>query len=507
MANLKIALMKSKLRFGIVLVLLIFNLSELMCSTAKLDTIAVSGKIINADPKTKKIRIIANRVGVESVNYYTEIDDSGNFVIKFTSYYPTEIRIIYDVRKANFLFLAHPGEELYVEIDYNSKKNVLESVHFKGNGSSENQKIIRFQMIADSLWPIYDNAPIVASQLNHIQFKNYMDSLNRIVLSYYNSFITSEKPNDEVKTWAYYLCQENYYSGLYSYPEWHSKSDIYKDWNIPISYFDFQKEFMPIKKEYLISTYFFSRLVNQSRAVISYLNYLSNQAKIEEKVPFNEDSVKLYGIVNYSYDPLMKQLVLAELLSSSFKKNNISMYEKYNKIINQTITESFLRNPLQKQYELTKERITNPQLASDAIIKDYKSSTVKAIFDSIATDNKNKVIYIDCWGPWCAPCLKELPYSKEMMNKLKNEAVSFVFLCIDSEKDKWKAKIAEMQLKGTHYFLNKEQSADLREVLKIDGVPFYVLINRKGLIVEKGSHLRASDLSTLQKIETLMNEK
>ncbi len=65
----------------------------------------------------------------------------------------------------------------------------------------------------------------------------------------------------------------------------------------------------------------------------------------------------------------------------------------------------------------------------------------------------------------------------------------------------------KLKLKGNHYFLDKVQSLELRETLKIEGIPFYFILNKQGSIAEKGGHLRASEPTTLKRITELLNEK
>jgi cytochrome oxidase Cu insertion factor (SCO1/SenC/PrrC family) len=97
-----------------------------------------------------------------------------------------------------------------------------------------------------------------------------------------------------------------------------------------------------------------------------------------------------------------------------------------------------------------------------------------------------------------------MPHSKKIMDDLEDKDVAFVFLCIDSEEELWKASLAEFQIGGQHYFLTKEQSTDLRAVFEIVGIPHYFLINQNGTIIEKGSHLRPDNVK--DKILDMLNK-
>ena len=122
--------------------------------------------------------------------------------------------------------------------------------------------------------------------------------------------------------------------------------------------------------------------------------------------------------------------------------------------------------------------------------------------DSILSVNKGKVIYIDCWATWCGPCKAEMPNSKVLMKQMAGKEVTFVYICIDSPEKLWKSNLSELQLEGQHYFLSDKQSNDFKKLFNVNGVPFYFLIDKNGLFVESGTHLRPGMVTN--KIEGLL---
>jgi hypothetical protein len=76
------------------------------------------------------------------------------------------------------------------------------------------------------------------------------------------------------------------------------------------------------------------------------------------------------------------------------------------------------------------------------------------------------------------------------MQEMAGKNVAFIFLCIDSRENNWKACLDEFQIGGQHIFLTKEQSIAIRESLEVVGVPYHILIDRHGNIIEKGNHLQ-----------------
>ena len=91
-----------------------------------------------------------------------------------------------------------------------------------------------------------------------------------------------------------------------------------------------------------------------------------------------------------------------------------------------------------------------------------------------------------------------------MHKKLEGKEVSFVYVGIDCKEKSWKNGVKVHQLAGQHYHLDDAQSAEIRAALDISGIPFYVLIDQNGHIIEKGSHLRPGTKETFNKIHGLL---
>lgn len=114
----------------------------------------------------------------------------------------------------------------------------------------------------------------------------------------------------------------------------------------------------------------------------------------------------------------------------------------------------------------------------------YKVDTMDYInlLANIKIANKNKAIIIDFWATWCGPCLREMPHSKKLQDEASELPVEFVYLCTSSSSDidKWKSKIAEFKIGGTHIFVEQEIESELMALFSASGFPSYVFIDNKG---------------------------
>ena len=292
------------------------------------------------------------------------------------------------------------------------------------------------------------------------------------------------------------------------YPSLHKKYNNLENLTLPIDYYDVFADILPITDSMLICG------ASLSNFTSSYYYYYARPLIFKEsggiripgkknKPPTQEeiknareiyknvrDSITLNGIVKYTPDTLLRQMVLTEYFLHELERADISAYEKYIDVIYKYVKRPLLLNPLTTYYKKTKKSIDNPKLTSDQILKATSKSSISELMDSILIKHKNKVIYIDCWAIWCGPCLAEMPNSKILMDKMKGEDLAFVYFCIDSEEKKWKALLDKNQLKGEHYLLTKRQSDDLRKIYEIAGIPHYIIIDKKGTFLGKEYNIK-----------------
>ncbi|MBQ9363692.1 MAG: TlpA family protein disulfide reductase [Bacteroidaceae bacterium] len=98
---------------------------------------------------------------------------------------------------------------------------------------------------------------------------------------------------------------------------------------------------------------------------------------------------------------------------------------------------------------------------------------------------QGKIIYVDIWGTWCAPCRENLKESWRVREALKDYDIVYLFLANNSSDEAWKSIISEYNLTGPnciHYNLPADQQSAIERYIGVNGYPTYKLIDKKGNI-------------------------
>ena len=106
------------------------------------------------------------------------------------------------------------------------------------------------------------------------------------------------------------------------------------------------------------------------------------------------------------------------------------------------------------------------------------------LMDAIISKYKGKVIVFDFWATWCAPCLDAMTKYRTVKGALRGKDVVFVYLTnVSSPQKLWEEKIKGIG--GEHYYLGKEEWDYLMDTFQFEGIPSYVIFDKKGEVRHK----------------------
>lgn len=99
-------------------------------------------------------------------------------------------------------------------------------------------------------------------------------------------------------------------------------------------------------------------------------------------------------------------------------------------------------------------------------------------------DLKGKIVLVDVWATWCAPCKAEIPFLKQLEAEFKGTDLQIVGISVDeaNDKEKWSKMIKDEQLGGIHLFAGGFTSA-FATYYKLTAIPRFMLFDRDGKII------------------------
>ncbi|MCE7934920.1 MAG: TlpA family protein disulfide reductase [Chlorobi bacterium CHB2] len=123
--------------------------------------------------------------------------------------------------------------------------------------------------------------------------------------------------------------------------------------------------------------------------------------------------------------------------------------------------------------------------APDFTLKDQNGATVKL------SQFKGKVVVLDFWATWCAPCIASIPEFKDLWSKYRSDDFVLFSISADFGEKEWKEYIAAENMDWVHGFDPGESTGPL-SVYAIEYIPDTWIIDKNGIAIAHG--LRHNDL-------------
>ena len=267
--------------------------------------------------------------------------------------------------------------------------------------------------------------------------------------------------------------------------------------------------------------------INLNTADAGQLSTLSGigQSKAEAIVAYREehgDFASIEEIMNVMGEREMNQYLYTKLVAGSLCTNDTLAFHEKRTQFDSIVKMSHLRAQVMQIYNQTKSYLKNPQPVSDNLLygefhENSKHTTrmpyMEAVYD-VLEKNHGKVIYFDFWARWCPPCLTEMEPLKQLRSKFSTNDLIIYSICVSEPKEQWEECLNEYSLKNcgiecVHVtdYLGIDNYQKIRKQWKIDRIPYYILINRKGQIIDFGATARPSNPQLVSRIEDAVNSK
>ena len=242
----------------------------------------------------------------------------------------------------------------------------------------------------------------------------------------------------------------------------------------------------PLPQFYQDSVNFYTRQLLQSLKLVSQQSmpenlvyFLRNYTRFitlsQAKTPSHQ---VMYEIGKKEYDGLYLEWACYFILKDAQEEQQ-DVSAEVQDFQNLVSTDHPLLKNLLKVEQLNQYPVMDDALLNDNLVS--QTGEPKKLLD-LVSENKGKVIYIDLWASWCAPCLLELSNSASIRDKYKDKGLVILYFSIDSKREKWHEASDRFLWEEQHsYQLREKESAFLKK-FRVKSIPRYLIIDKEGIV-------------------------
>lgn len=193
-----------------------------------------------------------------------------------------------------------------------------------------------------------------------------------------------------------------------------------------------------------------------------------------------------------------------EMGFSGWDSKNLDLLRKMDQAYSKTYPDSPLSKMLTQQivmieteYENNRRYTSGEMDAPEITLPNPQGTELKL------SNLKGKVVLVDFWASWCAPCRRENPNVVRLYKTYNNQGFEVFSVSLDEDATAWKAAIEKDGLIWSNHVSDlKGWQTPLTQVYGFQSIPHTVLLNREGKIVAVG--LRGTELE--QKLIELLKK-
>ena len=112
---------------------------------------------------------------------------------------------------------------------------------------------------------------------------------------------------------------------------------------------------------------------------------------------------------------------------------------------------------------------------------------------------QGKVVLLDFWATWCAPCREALPHIREIVNRFQGQPLVVLSVSLDEDEGKWEEFVSSNGMTWPQYWDGGFQGTIAR-LFRVKQIPHTFTIDADGVLQDE----RIGDAAIEGKIKKLL---
>lgn len=188
---------------------------------------------------------------------------------------------------------------------------------------------------------------------------------------------------------------------------------------------------------------------------------------------------QLYGAAGQVFGPgRFRDVVMGLVLYRQLLTGDAGAFAPQWAVFRAENRDSVVARGLRQQYR-QRRPLAAGQPAPSFALRDSTGRVVRL------ADLRGKVVYLEFWASWCAPCLAEFPALEPLKRHFVHQEVVFAYVSIDENPRAWRAALRRYPALGgaaSVHLLDGGFTTPTVQAYQLAGVPAYWVIGRDGRI-------------------------
>jgi len=110
----------------------------------------------------------------------------------------------------------------------------------------------------------------------------------------------------------------------------------------------------------------------------------------------------------------------------------------------------------------------------------FEVETVNGQFKT--SEHAERIVYVDFWATWCAPCRASFPWMNEMIDKYQDEGLHIIAVSIDADKALAKKFATDMEAR---FEIGFDSAGDVANLFEVRVMPTSVILGAGGSVLDQ----------------------